>query len=111
MYNRETRKLTLRGRRWVYGIAIATLPILVAYGILTEETATLYIALIGAILVPSLAMNDVNKAEQIIVEEKQSSYEVGLDDGYQVANDEWIAANDDDRRGTETQLRKGKHGL
>ena len=52
--------LTPAVRRWVYGIAIAALPLLIAYGILDEQTAPLWAAAIGAILVPTLAVTHVD---------------------------------------------------
>ena len=86
------------------------LPLLVAYGIISEENASLYVALLGAILVPSIALSDANKTERVITEEKQDSYETGLDDGWQAASSEWIADNDSDRRGNEIETKRGKHG-
>lgn len=43
-------------RRWVYGIALAVVPILTAYGLISEDLAPLWISLISAVLVPSLAL-------------------------------------------------------
>lgn len=42
-------------RRWVYGVAVAVVPLLIAYGILQEEHAPLWVALIGAVFVPGMA--------------------------------------------------------
>lgn len=108
MFDKEKRRLTLRGRRWIHGIALAVLPLLVAYGIISEENMTLYAALIGAILVPSIALNDANKTERVITAEKQDSYEIGLDDGWQAASSEWLEEND--RRGSEIEIKRGRHG-
>lgn len=38
-------------RTYVYGIAVAVLPILVAYGLLTADQAPLWLALAAAVLV------------------------------------------------------------
>lgn len=43
-------------RKWVYGISLAIVPLLVAYGIIREETAPLWVSLVSAVLVPSLAL-------------------------------------------------------
>lgn len=43
-------------RKWVYGIALAVMPLLVAYGIISEQTAPLWVSLVSAVLVPSLAL-------------------------------------------------------
>ena len=48
--------LTPAVRKWIYGIALAVLPLLIAYGVLSAEQAPLWIALVGAILVPGLAV-------------------------------------------------------
>ena len=47
-----------RTRRWIYGIAVAAVPLLVAYGVIAESDAALWIGLAGAVLgggVPALA--------------------------------------------------------
>lgn len=48
--------LTPSVRRWIYGIALALLPILTAYGVLQEAHAPLWASLVGSILVPGLAL-------------------------------------------------------
>lgn len=64
-------------RRWVYGIALAVVPILTAYGLISEDLAPLWVSLISAVLVPSLALAntpgpaasgeglDANQVEQV----------------------------------------------
>lgn len=47
--------LTPQVRKYVYGVALAVLPLLIAYGVLDKETAPLWIAVLGSILVPGLA--------------------------------------------------------
>lgn len=42
-------------RRYIYGVAVAVLPLLIAYGVLSEEHAPLWVAALGAVLVPGLA--------------------------------------------------------
>lgn len=42
--------LTPQVRAWLYRIATALIPLLIAYGALSESTAPLWIALAGAIL-------------------------------------------------------------
>lgn len=53
------RYLTPKVRAWIYGIAIAVIPLLVAGGILSEEDAPLWVALVGAVLVPGMALAHV----------------------------------------------------
>lgn len=43
-------------RKWIYGVCLAAVPLLVVYGVIDESVAPLLIALIGAIVAPSLAL-------------------------------------------------------
>ena len=83
---KERLILTRRGRKYLHGIALAFLPIITAAGILTEQTAALWATLLGAILVPWVALEDNHSAEL----ESRDEYERGLDDGWSAAsgNDE-----------------------
>ncbi len=47
--NREVRK-------WLYGVSLTVVPLLVAYGIIEKDEAPLWIALAGSILAPTLAL-------------------------------------------------------
>lgn len=78
--------LTPRGRKWLHSIALAFLPIITAAGIMTEQTAALWATLVGAILVPWIALEENHSAELDRIEE----YKRGLDDGHGAAtgNDE-----------------------
>ena len=51
-------------RRWVYGLALAVVPLLVLYGILDEQSAPLWVALISAVVVPGLAVANVSDDER-----------------------------------------------
>lgn len=42
--------LTEHRRRWVYGIVIAALPVLVAYGLMAPDQMTLWVAVAAAVL-------------------------------------------------------------
>ena len=83
---KERVVITRRGRKWLHGIALAFLPIITAAGIMTENMAALWATLLGAILVPWIALEDNHSAEL----ESRDEYERGLDDGYGAAsgNDE-----------------------
>lgn len=78
---KERIMLSRRARKYIHGIALAFLPIITATGILTEQTAALYATLLGAILVPWVALEDNHSAELETVEE----YQRGLDEGYDAA--------------------------
>lgn len=51
-----SKYLTPQVRRYVYGIAIAALPLLIGYGLLDKESAPLWVAFLGSVLVPGLAL-------------------------------------------------------
>jgi hypothetical protein len=48
--NREVRK-------WLSGVSLTVVPLLVAYGIIEQDAAPLWIALVGSVLAPSLALS------------------------------------------------------
>ncbi len=43
-------------RKWLYGVSLTIVPLLVGYGIIEQDNAPLWIALAGSILAPSLAL-------------------------------------------------------
>jgi hypothetical protein len=51
-------------RKWLYGIALTIVPLLVVYGVLSEEAAPLWIALVGSVLTPSLALSHLNPEDK-----------------------------------------------
>ena len=55
--------LSREGLKWLYGIALTVVPLLVAYGVLTEDAAPLWIALIGSFLAPTLALTHLSPVE------------------------------------------------
>jgi hypothetical protein len=50
------RLMSREGRKWLYGIALTVVPLLVAYGVIEESAGPLWIALVGSIVAPSLAL-------------------------------------------------------
>lgn len=48
--------LTPQVRRWLYGVALAVLPLATAYGLISDAHAPLWASLVGSILVPGLAL-------------------------------------------------------
>ena len=55
--------LSREGRKWLYGIALTVVPLLVAYGVLTEDAAPLWIALLGSFLAPTLALTHLSPVD------------------------------------------------
>jgi len=60
-------------RRWIYGIALAAVPLFVALGILEDEIAPLIIALIGAVIAPGLAL--ANMTPDAVLEDYETEAE------------------------------------
>jgi len=44
------------GRKSLYVISLAVIPLLVFYGVITEDAAPLWVALIASVLAPSMAL-------------------------------------------------------
>ena len=44
------------GRKTLYLVSLSAIPLLVAYGVITEDVAPLWVALVGSILAPSMAL-------------------------------------------------------
>ena len=58
------KKLTSRGvRKWLYLVSLAVIPLLVFYGVITEDAAPLWVALVGSILAPTLALTHLSPEE------------------------------------------------
>lgn len=55
----KTLHVPAEARKWVYRVALALIPIAVAYGWLQDEMAPLWVALIAAILAPGLALANI----------------------------------------------------
>ena len=57
-------RLTSReGRKWLYGISLAGVPLLVAYGVISKDVAPLWIAFLGALISPALALTHLSPPE------------------------------------------------
>lgn len=56
---RITKLLTPARRRWLYAIALAAGPLLVGYGLVSADNWPLWAALVGAVLVPAVAVSNV----------------------------------------------------
>jgi hypothetical protein len=50
-------------RKWLYGVALAGVPLLVAYGVVSEDAAPLWVAMIGAALAPAVALGHLTPEE------------------------------------------------
>jgi hypothetical protein len=48
-----------KNRRHLYMVSLAVIPLLVFYGVIAQEAAPLWIAIVGAIVAPSVALNHI----------------------------------------------------
>lgn len=51
------RLMSRNGRKWLYGVVLAAVPLLVAYGVIEESMAPLWIAAVAAVLAPAMALS------------------------------------------------------
>lgn len=52
------------GRKWVYKICLTIIPLLVFYGAISEQAAPLWIALVGSILAPTMALTHMTPKDK-----------------------------------------------
>lgn len=50
-------------RKWIYGVSLAVIPLLIAFGVVRSEDAPLWIALAGAVLNSGLAVANVDTSK------------------------------------------------
>ena len=48
-------------RRYIYGVAVAALPLLISWGAVSEQDAPLWAGVAAAVLVPGLALKNTPK--------------------------------------------------
>jgi hypothetical protein len=58
------RLFSREGRKWIYGVCLAVVPILVLYGVIDSEAAPLWIALIAAVVAPTVALTHLTPIQQ-----------------------------------------------
>lgn len=51
-------------RKWIYGVSVATVPVLVAFGWLTDDKAPAILGLLNAVFIGGLAFSNVPKGDQ-----------------------------------------------
>ena len=62
--------MSREGRKWLYGIAMTAVPLLVVYGVVSEEAAPLWVALAGSFLAPTLALTHLSPVDSGAVPEE-----------------------------------------
>lgn len=56
--------LSREGRKWIYAICLAAVPLLVLYGVIDASAAPLWVALIGAVVAPTLALTHLTPKDE-----------------------------------------------
>jgi hypothetical protein len=49
-------------RKWIYGVSIASVPVLVAFGWLSDETVPAILGLLNAVFIGGLAFKNVSES-------------------------------------------------
>ena len=55
--------MSREGRKYIYIVSLAVIPLLVAYGVIDEEVAPLWVALAGAVIAPVVALTHLSPKE------------------------------------------------
>ena len=74
------RLMSREGRKWIYSILLAVVPLLVLYGVIDESAAPLWVALLGAIVAPTLALSHLSPVDSGPMEEIPPFEEAAMDD-------------------------------
>lgn len=72
--------LSREARKWIYSILLAVVPLLVLYGVIDESAAPLWVALIGAIVAPTLALSNLTPVDTGSVQEIPPYEEADMDE-------------------------------
>jgi len=81
--------IPLTVRRWIYGVATAVIPLLIAYGVVDDQTAPLWVALVAAVLVPGMATAaTVPSSASVVVEPPDDPQPEAVEDGPAVIDED-----------------------
>lgn len=56
--------MSREGRKWIYSVCLAAVPLLVLYGVIDEQAAPLWIAVIAAVVAPTVALTHLTPTDQ-----------------------------------------------
>ena len=60
-----SKLMSREGRKYIYLVSVAAIPLLVFYGVISEEAAPLWIALVAAIVAPMTALTHLSPEEPV----------------------------------------------
>ncbi len=58
-------------RKWLYGVCLTVVPLLVFYGIIGQDSAPLWIALVAAVLSPVVALRNLTPEPEATLHERE----------------------------------------
>lgn len=61
--NLLSKLMSREGRKYIYIVSLAVIPLLVAYGVIDEAIAPLWVALAGAVIAPVVALTHLSPKE------------------------------------------------
>lgn len=59
------KAMSREGRKYIYLISLAVIPLLVFYGVISEEAAPLWVALVAAVVAPMTALTHLTPKEPV----------------------------------------------
>jgi len=57
MFQLLNKIMSREGRKYIYIVSLAAIPLLVFYGVISEDAAPLWIAFAGAVIAPVMALS------------------------------------------------------
>jgi hypothetical protein len=60
-----TKLMSREGRKSIYLVSVAAIPLLVFYGVVGQEAAPLWIALVAAVVAPTTALTHLSPKEPV----------------------------------------------
>jgi hypothetical protein len=59
------KAMSREGRKYIYVISLTVIPLLVFYGVISEEAAPLWVALVAAVVAPMTALTHLSPEEPV----------------------------------------------
>jgi hypothetical protein len=59
------KAMSREGRKYIYLVSVAAIPLLVFYGVISEDAAPLWVALVAAVVAPMTALTHLSPEEPV----------------------------------------------
>jgi hypothetical protein len=60
-----SKLMSREGRKYIYLVSVAAIPLLVFYGVISEDAAPLWVALVAAVVAPMTALTHLSPEEPV----------------------------------------------